>query len=372
MQRLIGVLLLTMLAQPVSAEAGRCAGFADERLDGLMRNVALLAEQIDAGLHGQTPLLAEQTARLRELIDDPDSGAEDVACDMLTRFPSLEDALAGATRDLARPEIRGWLEQAVRAPGSGESRLSCLDASDYRTLRNAMFLLEVIDFIQQGVCDSLSCSVGVCRVCTVTGAVAGAVLPPFEAVLAVDGLFCSTQHANDMSSLCEFPIGRCTGTRSTGSTLVDLETRLSGPLVETLGGLSSDVATDSTLRSTRDLIDARVDRTLGQIDAAARGLAADAARREAFQEDLRVLEIERALAIESGSVPVQLRLPRFAGGSLEEVREVVADAIVASLAAGLEINQAQALRRQGDDHLNAGDFGAAFLAYRDAYRELVR
>lgn len=372
MRGLIGWILAAALSSPAFAEPTKCAGYADERLDALMRNVALLAEQIDAGLHGQTPLLAEQTSRLRELIDEPGSGADAVACDMVTRFPALEAALAEATQDLARPGIRGWLEEAGRDARSGESRLSCLDASDYRTLRNAMFLLEVTNFIQQGVCDSLSCSVGVCRVCTVTGAIAGAVLPPFEAVLAIDGLFCSTQHANDMTAYCRVPNGHCSESRATASTLVELESQLSGPLVATLNGLSDDVATDSTLRSTRELIDTRVDRTLQQIDSAAQGLAADAARRETFQEDLRVLEIERALAIDSGSVPVQLQLPRFAGGSLEEVREVVADAIVASLEAGLAINQAQVLRREGDDHLNAGEFRSAFLAYRDAYRELVR
>jgi len=372
MRKLIGVLFLASLGLPAFADNQNCAGFADDRLDGLMRNIALLAEQVDAGLYGQTPVLAAQTSRLRELIADADSDAMDVACEMLNRYPSLEDGLANATRDLDRPDIKDWL-RSVNAFSSGRgSELNCLNALQYSRVRNTLFFLEVTDYVQQTVCDSLSCAPGACRICAITGAVAGAVRPPFEAALAVDGLYCSTQHAEDMTAYCEFPNGHCANTRGTGSTLVDLEAEVSGPLVTTLRGLSADVATGANLQSTRELIDDRIDRTLEQIDAATRGLSADAQRRARFQTDLRVLEIERALAIGSGSVPVQLQLPAFAGGSLEEVREVVADAIVASLEAGLEINQARVLHRSGDVHLNNGEYGPAFLAYRDAYRELVQ
>ena len=372
MRKLIGILLLVSLAPPAFADEESCAGFADDRLDGLMRNIALLAEQVDAGLHGHTPVLARQTSRLRDLMDDADSGARDVACGMLNRFPSLEDGLASATRDLDRPDIQAWLRSASAFDPNRGSELNCLNASQYGRVRNTLFALEVTDYVQQTVCDSLSCAPGACRICAVTGAVAGAVRPPFEAALAVDALYCSTQHAEDMTAYCEFPNGHCGAVRGTGSTLVDLEAEVSGPLITTLGTLSSDVATGETLQSTRDLLDDRIDRTLEQIDAATRDLSADAQRRERFQNDLRVLEIERALSIESGSVPVQLQLPTFAGGSLEEVREVVADAIVASIEAGLEINQAQSLHRTGDAHLNNGEYGPAFLAYRDAYRELVQ
>ena len=51
---------------------------------------------------------------------------------------------------------------------------------------------------------------------------------------------------------------------------------------------------------------------------------------------------------------------------------MVADAIVASSRAGIEIDAALVLLRQGDGLLNAGDYAPAFNAYRSAYQELVR
>jgi hypothetical protein len=74
------------------------------------------------------------------------------------------------------------------------------------------------------------------------------------------------------------------------------------------------------------------------------------------------------LLLQSGGLGISsLQLPRSAGGQLEQVREIVAQSILALQSLGEPMGPALALFATGDQRLNAGNFVGAFTAYKDAY-----
>lgn len=366
------ILIAVICILGARAEAESCPDFADQRLISLVDSMALVAEQIDAASLKRTEALARQAQTLRALASDRDPGVLEAACEVLTAFPSMENALAESAQLLADRAVQGWLGDVYATSTDRASRRRCLKGSEYQSIRGVVTVLRSLDAALQSFCDSMSCLTGICRICLISGVTAGIVIPPLEAGLAVDGLFCSTQHADDMKAYCNFPNGSCPDTRNSVETLGEIEQLLTGPVISTLQSVDASVATRESLGNTRALLDERFDRTGKQLSSLETRIADDAQRRESFQADLVTLDIEASLSVPVDSVAIDLQLPAAFGGRLETVREVVADAIVASTRAGIETGAALALLRQGDGLLNEGDYAPAFNAYRSAYQELVR
>lgn len=358
-----------LAASQVGAES--CPGYADARLISLMQNVVLVAEQIDAVTHQRSAQLSAEVGTLREIVGGGDPEALRTACNLLSQFPSLEAALADSARLLGEAELQAWLAQASNPPQRGSS-FNCLTDSQYQATRSVLTVLRTTNMVLQGACDAVSCFPLICRTCNVIALVVGLVIPPFEAGLAVDDLFCSTQHSNDMADYCDSPNGACSAGRGGVTTLVEIEQQVSGSVLPAVSNLDAGAATGDTLDDTRELLETRVERTQSQIVTLSMGLSEDAARRRDFQRDLETLDLEVALSVPVATVPIDLQLPSAFGGRLETVREVVADAIVNSQRAGIKVDSALVLLRQGDDWFNAGNYADAFDAYRSAYQELVQ
>jgi len=369
-QRILAGLLLLASAQAL-AETESCPGFADERLISLANNIALVAEQIDASSHQRSVQLAAEVQRLRDLFNDEDPEALSTVCTLMSRYPSLEPALAESARLLSQSNMQDWLAQAS-SPGTTRSNFNCLSRPEYQATRSILSVLRIGDSLLQGACDSLSCYPLACRTCLVTGLIFGVVIPTFEAGIAVDDLNCNTNLYDNMSAYCREPNGSCQAGRQSDRTLVGIEQSVYARVLPEIDAISQDVATGEALEDTRALLDSRIERTQNQIVTLEDRLSEDAARRRDFQRDLETLDLEAALSVPVATVPIDLQLPSAFGGRLETVREVVADAIVNSQRAGIKVDAALVLLRQGDDFFNAGNYADAFDAYRSAYQELVQ
>jgi len=369
-QRILAGLVLLASAQAI-AETDSCPAFADERLISLANNIALVAEQIDASTHERSLQLVAEVERLREVVDDRDPDAMSALCTLMSRYPSLEPALADAARLLSQDQMQQWLAQASR-PAASRSSFRCLDRSQYQATRSVLSVLRIGDSLLQGACDSLSCYPLACRTCAFTGLVFGLVIPTFEAGIAVDDLNCNTNLYDNMSAYCRDVNGSCRAGRQADRTLVGIEQAIYSRVLPEIEAIGQDVATGEALDETRALLDSRIERTQNQIATLESRLSEDAARRRDFQNDLETLDLEAALSVPVATIPVDLQLPAEFGGRLETVREVVADAIVNSQRAGLTVDAALVFLRDGDGLFNAGNFAGAFDAYRSAYQELVQ
>jgi hypothetical protein len=359
---------LGMLATS-AIQAQDCPNYADERLISLMESIVRVAERVNRATGGNVEELALQTSTLNELLGRNDQEVMDVACRMLQQYPSLESALAEAAAWTARDDIQAWLQQTDGRVGRRD--FNCLSDRQYEATRAVYAVLQSTASILQAVCDGFSCYDAACKPPCIALAVFGITLPPFEAGFAVDGLYCSTQHANDMSDLCDYPLGLCPFGRGGSETLVDLETLIDNAIIPEMEGINEGVATVDTLVNTQTLLADRIDRTRDQLTSLESLVDADASRRTTFQADLRAVDIEAALSADLSATPIDLQIPASAGGRIETVREVVADAIASSVNAGLDVGEALVHLRRGDDELNAGNYRRAFRNYRTSYLEIV-
>ena len=94
--------------------------------------------------------------------------------------------------------------------------------------------------------------------------------------------------------------------------------------------------------------------------------------REEFQSLNLRISIEQLLGSEQNDRISLFQLPEAVGGKLENVREVVAMAILMNDDAGKNIDQALVSFAQGDTHFNNQEYSLAFSSYRQAYREAAQ
>ena len=90
--------------------------------------------------------------------------------------------------------------------------------------------------------------------------------------------------------------------------------------------------------------------------------------RQEFQSLNVRISIEQQLGSSQNDRISLFQLPEAFGGKLEEVREVVAEAILMNDDAGQDIGQALTFFAQGDTHFNNQQYSDAFVSYREAYR----
>jgi len=367
----LGLLLILSLSAPLWAQS--CSNFEDRRLLTVAESILAIAEQLDSASGQRLESFALQSQDLREGIDLRDPELLAVTCRMLQQFPSLEVALADAQERVSDPRFQQWFASVSTLESGGARSYSCLTDAQYQGARSVLSVLRIAIYFVQGICDGFSCIQGACKAPCVPLGVLGIVLPPFELALTIDGLFCSTQHADEMKALCPvFGDNVCNVGRGADLTLLEIESLVTSEILPDLTGLGEDAATGETLEATQTLLADRVERTRDQLLDLETLVLDDAERRVDFQTDLRSIDIEAALSRAGDTAPIDLQLPASVGGRLETVREVVADAIANSIEAGLEIGQALSLLSDADDQLNQGLYTEAFDAYRSAYRELVQ
>lgn len=121
----------------------------------------------------------------------------------------------------------------------------------------------------------------------------------------------------------------------------------------------------NTVQATANIINAKTDQALAKLDALAAALA------DFRAENLR-LQLELNLLLGPRYNHLQFLLPRAQGGHLELVREIVADTISRSRAAGAPfsggvITQAEQALTTGDTFFTARSFKDAYASWRTAY-----
>lgn len=376
MNRILILAPLLALALSTSARAD-CPGVAEDRLVDILGSLALIGEQVDASLEQPIQAFSDNVAQLRRAALERDEEALAAACTLMARYPSLELALDDVAQRLADPKMVEWLAQSQAVKGATRDpalTLNCLTTGEFTGLRTSIFTLRIALLALQGVCDGLQCyPTRVCQpFCFIARPVLGVIIPIFESGLAVDALNCSTRHAKEMELWCEDSLGACASGRGQQSTLADTELLLRSAVLPQLQTVSDGVASTDTLQSARDLLADRFERTEQQIAELGQIVAADIAGQSDFSDQTQRLDIEVQLAGSQTGVPVQFLLPESVGGRLEEVRETVADAIVRTTAAGLDVGDALIFLRQGDAALNKQQYQQAFDAYRLAYQETTR
>lgn len=371
------VVVLVLCAR-VSADDA-CIDYSDDRLAAIIGSLALIAERVDASTGGGIAELSLHAGVLRQMSLDADPEALQAACRMVQRFPAIEPALDEAVELLAAPKMGDWLAMAAGSE-KGSTRdpalnLNCLTTDEFIGVRVSLFSLRIALNALQAVCDALGCTPDTCiAFCAIARPVVGIITPIFEAGLAVDALHCSTRHAKEMELWCDDSIGPgiCTDARAPTKTFVRARNDLETLLLPQLQEVSADVASSDTLEDAERFLVDRFDRAFSRIDTLQALIDADIEGQDEFSDQLRRFDIEVLLAGSASGVPVQFLLPESAGGRIEEVREAVADAIVRTTAAGLEVFDALLFLRQGDAALNQANYPQAFDAYRSAYQETTR
>ena len=108
------------------------------------------------------------------------------------------------------------------------------------------------------------------------------------------------------------------------------------------------------------------------LEAVSSDLDQQRSNRQEFQELNVRISIEQQLGSDQNDRISLFQLPEEVGGKLEEVREVVAAAILMNVDAGQDIGQALTFFAEGDTHFNNQEYSDAFASYRQAYREAAQ
>ena len=158
--------------------------------------------------------------------------------------------------------------------------------------------------------------------------------------------------------------------KKTDEGFLTMELRFDGVDSE-LGTLARQVSVDS-LASQVDDVDSVVSDLDQELDLVRADLDEQGDDRREFQDLNLRISIEQQLGSEANDRISLFQLPASVGGKLEEVREVVAGAILMIDDAGQDIGLALVYFAQGDDHFNNQQYGDAFASYRQAYREAAQ
>jgi hypothetical protein len=125
-----------------------------------------------------------------------------------------------------------------------------------------------------------------------------------------------------------------------------------------LGTLARQVSVDSLAIQVSDVDDGVADLDL-ELDTVRGDLDEQRTDREEFQDLSVQISIEQQLGSETNDRISIFQLPESVGGKLEEVREVVAGAILMNDDAGQDIGLALTYFAQGDDHFNNQEYSAS-------------
>lgn len=343
----------------------RCEGASRDEVVDLLSSLALTAELFDIQRPGSPDVRA-----LRQMVIDEDPALMEVGCRVLSSYPSVAAQLEQAIIAAQSPE--GMLAIEALASGADRGTLEfCLSVPVTNGLLIGRFAINVVAELGSFACSSQQCFPLACIGTCITASVTQGLVPIFDILLSISGFACLTNHDVETDDWA-ITINGGTGaiSRSSGS-LADLQDEVEQRLLPELDSVISNVARQQTLDAARQALDTAVEQSSSGLERVVSGVETGNDRIDTYQQRLRRLEIELQLADPNGEVPVLFRLPESLDGQLIEVREVVAQAINASLDASQPINAALDRLREGDDHFNAQEYADAFEDYRSAYLELV-
>ena len=355
---LFGLILFVSIVRPAAAS---CPEIEHQRRQGLMSSIATLIQE-SARLTGQSAPGAEvfQNQLMR---GDPQLDA--LSCKLLTSYPTLEPLMAETLSQLAGTSL------PHTAPNKSAKGIGlCLSRGEFAATIGVHYALNTVSIGIDGFCRSTSCVPGACIAICGNLPLVTTAMAPLEAILETSAYTCLADHFGSMNDWAQGSLGaQLKGASSL--TLSQLRARTSGELLPLVSATQEDFGRESDLEGTQAVFAERLDQANAEIDAIRTGLTLDEARRAGFQDRLDRLQLQRRLGDSREGLPLLLTLPGSAGGRLEAVREVVADAINASLTANLPEGMARILLRSGDAHYNAGRYAQAASDYRLAYQELL-
>lgn len=111
------------------------------------------------------------------------------------------------------------------------------------------------------------------------------------------------------------------------------------------------------------------------VDSEIAAIRSQLSAQDAYMAETRTLMMRMAIEenLLSDAPPLAtFQLPASQGGSLDEVRAIVAETIANMRAAGLSVNNADTEFRRADAASAVGDYKGAYAKYRTAYREAIR
>ena len=356
---ILGWALATASIAPAGAN---CPAVDEHELVSFMVNLATVIGESDR-LGGRSAQGLE-TWRSRLLRGDPE--LRDLSCQLLGDYPRLEPLMVHAADQIATGVISNQ-RAAKLSKGAG----LCLSNAEFSAIVTVQFALEATVVVLQGICDGLGCVDFACIGPCGNLPLVKIGLEPLKGILETSAYTCLADHYEHMS-------GWATGTlgaqikRAQSATLADIRRRTLDELVPAINQTQADFGRVDDFDDLQSEFTERLDETNDEIAQIRGGLDEDGERRARFQDQLDRLQVQQQLGASSGDLPLVLSLPASAGGRLETVREIVADAINSSVAAGLPEGGARDLLRSADALYNAGRFSAAAAGYRLAYQELVQ
>ncbi len=308
---------------------------------------------------------------LRELAYEADAAARAMTAEQeeaLCAFFSSHEALRQAPRSLSGSLRR--LPQTYDVSGQGRARAleateegkSCLGEQGRAAVDLINKTADLAGIVGQAICDAAPSGDLV---------VVNTVLCPIAGVLKVTAKVAEfVTKVDDICQLFKQAFNLEQVEKKTDEGFLTMGLRFDDVDSE-LGTLARQVSVDSLALQVSD-VDAGVSDLDLELDSVRVDLDEQRDDRQEFQ-DLNVrISIEQQLGSEANDRISLFQLPESVGGKLEEVREVVAGAILMNDDAGQDIGLALTYFAQGDDHFNNQDYSNAFASYRQAYREAAQ
>lgn len=365
-QTIAAVALLWTTCWPGSAEARECvqdaASFRAD-FEAYIADVQNLAAEV-----GRKQLPIE--VHLGELVNEAAIAArnltseqEDALCKFFTGHPSARRAPA----DLLE-RVRHLPETLDRRVGFGaetetrESGPQCMPEDIRRATEAVNKVAELAGIVGQAICDAApSGDVVVVNavLCPIAGVIKG-VAKVAEFVTKVD----------DVCKLFEQTYGIEQMQASVDGSFDEMTLRF-----DDLDGTIAPLAHQSSVEALAvqvDGVDLGVEDLDEELDSVRQTLEEQDEDRGEFQDLSYRLYVEELLGSDLNNRISLFQLPETVGGSLEDVREIVADTILMNEAANQDIGQALVLFAQGDSFFNSENYSQAFASYREAYREALQ
>ncbi len=308
---------------------------------------------------------------LRELATEADVAAREMTAeqeDALCTFFSSHSSIRHAPRSLSTSlrRLPGSYEMSAEGRGraelASESGQGCLGEVGRAAAEVVHKGADVAGTVGQAICDAApSGDLNVINAifCPIAG-VLNVTAKLAEFVTKVDD-FCQVfKQAFNINQLQE---KTDSGFLTMGLRFDDVDSEL--------GTVARQVSVDSLAIQVSD-VDAGVYDLDLELDSVRVELDEQRTDREEFQDLNMRISIEQQLGSSQNDRISLFQLPESVGGQLEEVREVVAGAILMNDDAGQDIGLALTYFAQGDAHFNNQQYSDAFASYRQAYREAAQ
>jgi len=271
---------------------------------------------------------------------------------------------------IAQPQLPQLLADAAAA---NRSNSECLDQNVFLTRLTVLYVLETLTRFLDGICDAASC-VPV----TFGGPVCIPACAPPSALRFITASIALDLSVDDQCGVSEherwMERARVHANQQLGLLAQDVDT-----LIPALVNIASNAITAITVQLFESDINfgfgSSSERSKGagsgvnpQLAELAETIEAGIQQQAVYENQALAQFIEEALASET-TIHILL-LPPSAGGMLVDVRELVAERLTAVASTGTSVARARARFRAGDQAFNQAQFGAAYVAYGDAYRTL--